>query len=120
MDHPPGFEGPNSRFFRPVMSSFGDDSILLTGSKIVTGESDDESFMNEIFQYKVGTGWINLGQLGKAIYIRFAWSYHGRFPGGSRGGSRQVPGGFLVRSLPVPGGFLADFWQVPGRFLVGS
>ena len=65
VDHPPGFEGPNTRFFRPVMSTFGEDSILLTGSKIFTGESDEISYMNEIFQYKVGTGWISLGQLGK-------------------------------------------------------
>ena len=63
VDHPIGFEGPNSRFFKPVMSTFGEDSILLTGSKIITGEDNDESYMNEIFQYKVGTGWINLGQL---------------------------------------------------------
>ena len=72
VDHPNGFEGPNSRFFKPVMSTFGEDSILLTGSKVVT--PDGESYMNEIFQYKIGTGWINLGQLGKAIYIRFMYS----------------------------------------------
>ena len=97
VDHPPGFEGPNSRFFRPVMSTFGDDSILLTGSKIFTGESDEISYMNEIFQYQVGTGWINLGQLGKAIYIRFA----------------------LVLQLLVPGGFVAGSWRVPSGFLMG-
>ena len=71
VDHPPGFEGSNSRFFKPVMSTFGEDSILLTGSKIYTRESD-VSYLNEIFQFKIGTGWISLGQLGKAMYIRFA------------------------------------------------
>ena len=109
MDHPNGFEGPNSRFFKPVMSTFGEDSILLTGSKIFTGENDDESYMNEIFQYKVGTGWINLGQLGKAIYIRFALAL-----------PRCVPGGFLAGSWWVPGGFLADSCRVPGGFQGGS
>ena len=76
VDHPPGFEGPDSRFFKPVMSTFGEDSILLTGSKIFTGPKDDPSisYMNEIFQYKIGTGWINLGKLGKVIYIRFMYS----------------------------------------------
>ena len=85
VDHPPGFEGSNSRFFKPVMSTFGEDSILLTGSKIFTRE-DDVSYLNKIFQFKVGTGWINLGQLGKAIYIRFALVL-------------QCNGGFLPGSL---------------------
>ena len=39
------------------------DSIILTGSRIDTGEKKQkmESYMDNIFQYKVGTGWINLG-----------------------------------------------------------
>ena len=64
--HPPGFEGNEggnvTRFFRPVISTFGEDSIILTGSKIVTGV-EDESFMNEMFKYEFGTGtWSSLGQ----------------------------------------------------------
>ena len=58
--HPPGFEG--KRFFRPVISTFGEDSIILTGSKIFTGVKV-ESFMNEMFKYEFGTGtWSSLGQ----------------------------------------------------------
>jgi hypothetical protein len=65
------------------MSAFGEDSILLTGSKIVTGENNDESYMNDIFQFKIGTGWISLGQLGKAMYIRFAHVLPWWVPSGS-------------------------------------
>ena len=63
--HPPGFEGNEKRFFRPVIATFGVDSIILTGSRIDTGENKQkiESYMDNIFQYKVGTGWMNLGQL---------------------------------------------------------
>ena len=62
VDHPNGFEGPNSRFFRPVISTFGEDSIILTGSKVFTGVKE-ESFMNEMFKYEFGTGtWSSLGQ----------------------------------------------------------
>ena len=67
--HPPGFEGNEKRFFRPVIATFGLDSIILTGSRIDTGEKKQkiESYMDNIFQYKVGTGWINLGQLKTSI-----------------------------------------------------
>ena len=67
--HPPGFEGNEKRFFRPVIATFGVDSIILTGSRIDTGEGKQkiESYMDNIFQYKVGTGWINLGQLKPSI-----------------------------------------------------
>ena len=46
------------------MDSIGtSNSIILTGSRIDTGEKKQkmESYMDNIFQYKVGTGWINLG-----------------------------------------------------------
>ena len=59
--HPPGFEGNVTRFFRPVISTFGENSIILTGSKIVTGVKE-ESFMNEMFKYEIGVGWSSLGQ----------------------------------------------------------
>ena len=62
VDHPNGFEGPTWRFFRPVISTFGEDSIILTGSKIFTGVKE-ESFMNEIFIYEFEKGWSSLGQL---------------------------------------------------------
>ena len=67
--HPPGFEGNEKRFFRPVIATFGVDSIILTGSRIETGEKKQkiESYMDNIFQYKVGTGWSSLGQLKSPI-----------------------------------------------------
>ena len=53
------------RFFRPVLATYDDESIILAGSKLY-GSSDesseyDETFLAEMFQYQVGTGWINLG-----------------------------------------------------------
>ena len=32
VEHPPGFE--NSRFFRPVIATFDDNSIILAGSRV--------------------------------------------------------------------------------------
>ena len=61
--HPPGFEGNETRFFRPVISTFDKDSIILTGSKIFTGVKEVK-FMKEMFKYEFGTRtWSSLGQL---------------------------------------------------------
>ena len=52
------------RFFRPVLATYDDESIILAGSKIYgssDGKSNEESFLSEMFLYKFGTGWINLG-----------------------------------------------------------
>ena len=61
--HPVGFE--NSRFFRPVMTTFNDDSVILLGSNVFEGsaESHQSTLLSEMFQYKFGTGWINLGSI---------------------------------------------------------
>ena len=52
------------RFFRPVLATYDDESIILAGSKLYgssDGSSDGAALLSEMFQYKVGTGWINLG-----------------------------------------------------------
>jgi len=56
--HPPGFE--TSRFFRPGMTTFDDDSILLAAAQVY--DDDGNYLLDEAWQYKVGEGWINLGQ----------------------------------------------------------
>ena len=57
--HPPGYE--NYRFFRPVISTYGENSIILAGSRV--HDENGSSYLSEIFQYKFGTGWINLGEI---------------------------------------------------------
>ena len=47
--HPPGFQ--DKKFFRPMISTFGDNSILFTGGSINNAEDHD----GEIFQYTCGT-----------------------------------------------------------------
>ena len=59
VNHPPGYE--NYRFFRPVMATYDARSILLAGSKIV--DNGGEEFLSEMFRYKFGRGWINLGAI---------------------------------------------------------
>ena len=63
VSHPPGFE--NSRLFRPVMATLDENSIILAGSKVF--DDNGSSFMPEMFQYKIGTGWINLGEIEPAL-----------------------------------------------------
>ena len=63
VSHPPGFE--NSRLFRPVMATLDENSFILAGSKVI--DDNGNSFMPEMFQYKYGTGWINLGEIEPAL-----------------------------------------------------
>ena len=62
--HPPGFEA--SRFFRPVLATFDENSIIFPSSKVFN--SNGSSIMEESWLYRYGEGWISLG---KAKYIRF-------------------------------------------------
>ena len=62
--HPPGFE--TKKFFRPMISTFGDNSILFTGGSINNAEDHD----GEIFQYTCGTGWESKGMLEPALESR--------------------------------------------------
>ena len=62
--HPPGFE--SQKFFRPMISTFGDNSILFTGGSINNAEDHD----GEIFQYTCGTGWESKGVLDPVLESR--------------------------------------------------
>ena len=62
--HPPGFE--TKKFFRPMISTFGDNSILFTGGSINNAEDHD----GEIFQYTCGTGWESKGILDPVLGSR--------------------------------------------------
>merc|ERR1739838_544921 len=55
--HPPGFE--TSRFFRPAMATFDDDSIMVVAAQVFNDDGD--YLLDEAWQYKVDEGWINLG-----------------------------------------------------------
>ena len=47
VEHPPGFE--NSRFFRPVIATFDDNSIILAGSRV-----HEEGLMTVVEFIKIG------------------------------------------------------------------
>ena len=67
VDHPPGFE--TKKFFRPMISTFGDNSILFTGGSINIAESGSADNMvdhdGEVFQYTCGSPgtWESKGML---------------------------------------------------------
>ena len=64
--HPEGFE--NSRFFRPVIATLDDNSIILLASRV---HSDGGiSFLTELFKYEFGTGWTKLGPIEPALEPR--------------------------------------------------
>ena len=47
--HPPGFE--TSRFFRPAMATFDDDSIMVAAAQVFNDDGD--YLLDEAWQYKV-------------------------------------------------------------------
>ena len=47
--HPPGFE--TSRFFRPVLATFDDDSVILAAADIF--DANGTYLLGETWQYKV-------------------------------------------------------------------
>ena len=47
--HPPGFE--TSRFFRPVLATFDDDSVILAAADIF--DANGTYLLDETWQYKV-------------------------------------------------------------------
>ena len=47
--HPPGFE--TSRFFRPAMATFDDDSVMLAAAQVYDDSGD--YLLDEAWQYKV-------------------------------------------------------------------
>ena len=64
VNHPPGFE--TKKFFRPMISTFGEDSILFTGGSINNEEDHD----GEVFQYTCGTGWESKDMLDPVLESR--------------------------------------------------
>ena len=50
-----------SRFFRPVMATYDDFSIILAGSKVYNKQ--EERYLEKIFKYQFGVGWTNLGKI---------------------------------------------------------
>ena len=62
VDHPPGFE--NSRFFKPVVTTYNDTSILFSGGEWFrgTGPSLEMDFTETMFLYNYEhQSWTNLG-----------------------------------------------------------
>ena len=47
--HPPGFE--TSRFFRPTMATFDDNSVMLAAGQVYNDDGD--YLLDEAWQYKV-------------------------------------------------------------------
>ena len=64
VEQPPGLE--NDILFRPMILTFGDNSILFTGGSINNAINYD----GEIFQYTCGTGWASRGNLNPALVSR--------------------------------------------------
>ena len=53
--HPPGFE--TSRFFRPAMATFDDDSIMVAAAQVFNDDGD--YLLDEAWQYKVSVNFSN-------------------------------------------------------------
>ena len=49
--HPPGFE--TSRFFRPAMATFDDDSVMLAAADVFNDDNPSGILLDEAWQYKV-------------------------------------------------------------------
>ena len=49
--HPPGFE--TSRFFRPAMATFDDDSVMLAAARVYNDGGIYQHLLDEAWQYKV-------------------------------------------------------------------
>ena len=64
VEQPPGLE--NVILFRPMILTFGEDSILFTGGSINNAIDYD----GETFQYTCGTGWASRGNLFPALVSR--------------------------------------------------
>ena len=63
VNHPPGFE--TNKFFRPKITTFGEDSILFTGGSIDNAVDHN----GEIFQYTCGAGWESKGIQGMTALL---------------------------------------------------
>ena len=51
VDHPPGFK--TSRFYRPAMATFDDDSVMLAAARVYNDGGIYQHLLDEAWQYKV-------------------------------------------------------------------
>ena len=51
VSHPTGFE--TSRFFRPVLATYDDDSVILVAADIFDDDNPTGYLLDETWQYKV-------------------------------------------------------------------
>ena len=63
---PPVNDNDNAILFRPMILTFGEDSILFTGGSI----NNEVDYKDEIYQYTCGTGWASRGNLFPALVSR--------------------------------------------------
>ena len=56
--HPPGFE--TSRFFRPVIVTFDDDSVLLAAADIFDDDNPTGYLLDEAWKYKVSESYMQM------------------------------------------------------------
>ena len=64
VEQPPGLE--NDVLFRPMILTFGEDSILFTGGSI----NNSVDYDGDIFQYTCGKGWKSKGKLNPRLESR--------------------------------------------------
>ena len=58
VSHPPGFE--TSRFFRPVLSTFDYDSVILTAADIFNEDNPTGILLDEAWQYAVSESYMRV------------------------------------------------------------
>ena len=58
VSHPPGFE--TSRFFRPVLATFDDDSVMLAAADIFDDDNPTGYLLDEAWQYKVSESYMQV------------------------------------------------------------
>ena len=58
VSHPPGFE--TSRFFRPVLARFDDDSVMLAAADVFNDDNPTGYLLDEAWQYKVSISYMQV------------------------------------------------------------
>ena len=56
--HPPGFE--TSRFFRPVLATLDDDSVILAAADVFNDDNPTGILLDEAWKYKVSESYMYL------------------------------------------------------------
>ena len=60
--------GSSKSFYRPVISSFDEDSIILIGSGIINNKGDTTSYLDQIYKYTYSVDGGQWEPMGKAKY----------------------------------------------------